>query len=151
MPGSRTGAGAGGLTVSPVDAGTKHPPVEILLAVAPPLDDSPAPSISHVTECQEGLPVCSGPDPVVATCGAPPVKHCRAIWAERHQFVKGAGGKAKGCVPLREDVTERLYGTGTLGQPMHSSASPARSKEMVQQCSSYAGLQIASLTKSFKA
>lgn len=108
MLGSRTGIGAGGLTASPVDARTRHPPVEILLAITPPLNDSPAPATRHVTEHQERLSVCSGPDAVVATCGALPAIHCRAIWAEQYWFVKWAGGKAKGCVPPREDTTERL-------------------------------------------
>lgn len=151
LPGSRTGVGAGGQTASPVDARTMHPPVEILPAVTAPLNDGPAPAIGHVTECQEGLSVCSGPDAVVATRGALPAIHCRAIWAEQYLSVKWAGGKAKGCVPPGGDVTERLYGTRTLGQPVHSSASPVKSKEMVQQCSSYTSLQTASLTKSFKA
>lgn len=143
--------GAGGLTASPVDATTMHPPVEILLAITPPLNDSPAPTIRHVTECQERLSVCSGLDAVVATCGPLPIIHCRAIWAEQYQLVKRGGGKAKGYVPPREDVSGRLYGTRTLGQPVHSSASPVKSKEMVQQGSSYPGLQTAGLTKSFKA
>lgn len=67
--------GAGGLTASPVDATSTHPPVEILLAVTPPLDDSPASTIRHVTVCQERLLVCSGPDPVVAVFGLLPIIH----------------------------------------------------------------------------
>lgn len=71
--------GAGGLTASPVGATTTHPPVEILLAVAPPLNDGPPSAIRHVTVCQERLPVRSGPDPVVAVFGLLPIVHSRAI------------------------------------------------------------------------
>ena len=71
--------GAGGLTGSPVDATMTHPPVEILLAVTPPLNDSPSPTIRHVTVCQERLSVCSGLDPVVAIFGLLPIIHRRAI------------------------------------------------------------------------
>lgn len=73
------GAGAGGLTASPADAATAHPPVEILLAVTPPLNDRPPAAVRHVTEYQERLSVCSGPDPIVAGLGLFPMIHCRAI------------------------------------------------------------------------
>ena len=72
------GVGAGGLTAS-LDATMTHPPVEILLAITPSLNDGPPPVIRHVTVCQERLSVCSGPDPVVAIFGLLPIIHCRAI------------------------------------------------------------------------
>lgn len=114
LSGSRTGVGAGGPSASPVDARTRHPPVEILLAITPPLDDSPAPAVGHVTEHQERLSLCPGLDPVVATCGALPAVHGRAIWAERDQFGKWGGGKARGCVPPREEVRRGCLGQGHL-------------------------------------
>ena len=70
---------AGGLAASPVDATLGHQPVEILLAVTPPLNDGPPAAVRHVTVRQERLSVCSGPDPVVAVFGLLPIIHCGAI------------------------------------------------------------------------
>lgn len=79
--------------MSPADATSRHPPVEILFAVTPPLNDGPATAIRHVTVHQERLSICSGPDPVVAVFGLLPAVHRRAVWAERHRLVRW--GKAK--------------------------------------------------------
>lgn len=71
--------GAGGPTANPVDATMVDPPIEVLLAITPPLNDSPAPTIRHVTVCQERLSVRPGPDPIVAAFGLLPIVHCGAV------------------------------------------------------------------------